>query len=88
MPMRYSGPYEIYADGEDNMWIDARIYGVLTRFDQKTEKFTVFPYPEMGDHNPKITMDSQGTFWLASGKPEQLTSFKPKGNVPTRRSGK
>ena len=93
IPFRYSNPYGIRADGEDNIWSDLgwgqSEYTGLGRFDQKTEKFTFFPYPELGDHNAQLQVDAQGTtLWFGTGRPGQLTSFKPKGNVPLLRSGR
>ena len=95
IPFRYSNPYGIRADGEDNIWSDLgwgqSEYTGLGRFDQKTEKFTFFPYPELGDHNAQLQVDAQGTtLWFGTGRPGQLTSFKPKGNVhvPPLRSGR
>ena len=89
VPFRYTQPYECWADPEDNVWLDLgwgqKQHTGLARFNPRTEKFTFFPYPNPDDHNDKISIDPRGTFWLGSGG--QLASFKPKGNVLTRRSG-
>jgi len=88
IPFRYSMPYECWADNEDNVWLDLgwgqKEHTGLARFDPKTEKFTFFPYPNPDDHNAKISVDQRGILWMGTGRPSQLTSFRPKGNVPSR----
>ena len=89
IPFRYTNPYACWADNEDNIWLDLgwgqSQYAGLGRFDQKTEQFTFFPYPEFRDHNAQLAVDPRGTLWFSSGRPGQLTSFRPKGNVPPLR---
>ena len=51
------------------------------KFDRATNKFTYFPFPELGAHTPKLDRDKQGTFWFTLGRPSQLAGFNPTGNT-------
>ena len=86
LPLNYGNPYEIWPDLEDNLWVGNRAYGSLVRFDQQTEQFTYFPYPEPRARTPKLEVDDQGTLWFALNYSQPIVAFRPKGNVPMRRS--
>lgn len=60
LPIPYSNPYDAWADDDDNIWISSDNY--LTKFDQETEKFTIYPMPERTDM-PKISVTRDGTIW-------------------------
>ena len=81
LPLKYGNPYEIIADLDDNLWIENASYNSLVKFDQQTEEFTYFPFPQIAAHTPKIEVDAQGTLWFPLGR-FGLTAFKPEGNVP------
>jgi streptogramin lyase len=84
MPLKYGNPYDLWPDLDDNIWIENAVYNSLVKFDQKTKKFTYFPFPELGAHTPKLDRDKEGTFWFTLGRPSGLAGFKPKGNVSAR----
>ena len=81
MPLKYGNPYEVMADLDDNLWIENASYNSLVKFDQETEQFTYFPFPQIAAHTPKVEVDAQGTLWFPLGR-YGLTSLKPEGNVP------
>ena len=81
LPLKYGNPYEVMADLEDNLWIENRTYNSLVKFDQETEEFTYFPFPQIAAHTAKIEVDAQGTLWFPLGR-YGLTALKPEGNVP------
>ena len=81
MPLKYGNPYEVMADLDDNLWIENSIYNSLVKFDQQTEEFTYFPFPQIAAHTAKMEVDAQGTLWFPLGR-YGLTALKPEGNVP------
>ena len=85
LPLKYGNPYEVSADGSDNIWLENAAYESFVKFDPRTKKFTYFPYPETESHTPKVEFDAEGTMWselpAGLGQP-RLTGFKPTGNVP------
>ena len=85
LPLRSGNLYEVWAGLDDNIWASNSVYNSLVRFDQKTKKFTYFPFPEFRTHVPKMEVDSEGTLWFGLDR-FALTGFKPKGNVPTKSS--
>lgn len=62
LPIEYSQPYDAKPDEQDNVWISSMNY--LTKFDPKTEKFTIYPMPERTDA-PKIEPTRDGSVWYA-----------------------
>lgn len=62
IPIKYGQPYDAKPDEQDNVWISSMNY--LTRFDPKTEKFTVYPLPARTDM-PKIEPTQAGSIWFA-----------------------
>lgn len=60
LPIEYSQPYKVVADTHDNIWVASMNY--LTKFDQKSKKFTVYPLPERTDE-PKIQVTRDGAVW-------------------------
>jgi streptogramin lyase len=89
IPVRYTNPYAIQVDRDDNVWTDlawAQPETFLGKFDSKTEKFSFYPYPNVRDHNAQLKVDPRKeTLWFGSGEsgqPRGLTSLKPKGNLP------
>ncbi len=89
MPLKYGNPYDAWPDSENNIWVENAVYSSMVKFDQRTKKFTYFPFPEFRAHTPKLDRDGQGTIWFTlrdpSGKPG-IAALKPKGNVPGGRS--
>ena len=81
MPLKYGNPYEVMADLDDNLWIENSIYNSLVKFDQETEQFTYFPFPQIAAHTAKMEVDAQGTLWFPLGR-YGLTALKPEGNMP------
>lgn len=85
LPLKYGNPYEVSADGSDNIWLENAAYQSFVKLDSRTKKFTYFPYPERNVHTPKVEFDTEGTMWSSlpagPGQPT-LTGFKPYGNVP------
>ena len=88
LPLKYGNPYDIWPDSDDNLWIENAVYSALVKFDQKTKKFTYFPFPEIRAHTPKLDRDSLGTIWFTLRDPSGpgIAAFKPKGNVPMKRA--
>ena len=60
LPVEYSNPYDAWPDEQDNIWSSCDNYFV--KFDQKTEKFTVYPLPERTDQ-PKVSITKDGAIW-------------------------
>ena len=81
LPLKYGNPYEVMADLDDNLWVENRIYNSLVKFDQHTEQFTYFPFPQIAAHTAKMEVDAQGTLWFPLGR-YGLTALKPEGNMP------
>ena len=81
LPLKYGNPYEVMADLDDNLWVENRIYNSLVKFDQETEQFTYFPFPQIAAHTAKMEVDAQGTLWFPLGR-YGLTALKLEGNVP------
>jgi len=61
-PVKYGQPYDAKPDEQDNVWISSMNY--LTKFDQKTETFTIYPLPARTDM-PKIEPTQAGSIWFA-----------------------
>jgi virginiamycin B lyase len=62
LPIEYSQPYDAKPDEQDNVWISSMNY--LTKFDPKTQKFTIYPMAERTDA-PKIEPTRDGSVWYA-----------------------
>jgi virginiamycin B lyase len=63
IPLSFSQPYDAWPDAEDNVWMgDDGQGGTLIKFDQKTEKFTYYPAPQIGDM-PKLAVSREGGIW-------------------------
>jgi virginiamycin B lyase len=63
IPMPFSEPYDVWPDREDNIWIsDGGQGGALIKFDQRTEKFTYYPAPQITDQ-PKLAITGEGAIW-------------------------
>ena len=63
IPMPFSEPYDVWADREGAIWIsDGGQGGALIRFDQRTEKFTYYPTPQITDQ-PKLAITRDGAIW-------------------------
>ncbi len=81
LPLRNGNPYEIWADHQDNLWIDNAVYDAMVKFEPRSKKFTYIPFPDFGAHTPKVALDSEGTIWLSGSGTALLTALKPAGNV-------
>ena len=88
LPLKDGNPYDVWPDTEDNLWVENAIYNSLVRFDQTTEEFTYFPFPELRAHTPKLDRDGAGTLWftLRDQSGPGIAAFKPHGNVPAGRA--
>jgi virginiamycin B lyase len=63
IPAKFSEPYDVWPDKDDNMWIsDAAMGGALIKFDPRSEKFTFYPAVQRGDM-PKIEITREGAIW-------------------------
>lgn len=62
VPIKYGQPYDAKPDEQDNVWISSMNY--LTKFDPRTEKFTIYPLPARTDM-PKIEPTRDGSIWFA-----------------------
>ena len=83
LPLRYGNVYEVFADRQDNIWGENQNYNSLVRYDQKTGKFTYFPFPVPQGHTPKINPDHNGDGWFELGG--RVAVFRPHGNRPPAR---
>lgn len=83
LPLKDGNPYDLWPDEEDNLWVENAIYNSLVKFDQRTEGWTYFPFPELAAHTPKLDRDGDGTLWftLRNAAGPGLAAFKPMGNV-------
>ena len=84
LPLKDGNPYDLWPDTEDNLWIENAIYNSMVKFDQATERFSYFPFPELQAHTPKIDRDAEGTLWFTLRTPSGpgIAALMPKGNVP------
>ena len=84
LPLKDGNPYDVWPDDDDNLWVENGIYNSLVRFDQKTNAFTYFPFPELQAHTPKLDRDAEGTLWFTLRGPSGpgVAALKPHGNVP------
>ena len=84
LPLKDGNPYDVWPDDDDNLWVENGIYNSLVRFDQKTDEFTYFPFPELRAHTPKLDRDAEGTLWFTLRGPSGpgVAALKPHGNVP------
>ena len=89
LPLKDGNPYDLWPDEDDNLWIENGIYNSLVKFDQQTERFTYFPFPEFRAHTPKLDRDAEGTLWftLRNQSGPGIAALKPHGNVPTASAG-
>jgi streptogramin lyase len=62
IPIKYGQPYDARPDVEDNVWISSMNY--LSKFDQKTMKFTIYPTLQRTDQ-PKLEVTRDGAVWYA-----------------------
>jgi virginiamycin B lyase len=63
IPMPFSEPYDVWPDRHDDIWIsDGGQGGALIKFDQRTEKFTYYPAPQITDQ-PKLAITREGAIW-------------------------
>lgn len=80
LPLRHGNVYEVFADRQDNIWGENQNYNSLVKYDQKTQKFTYFPFPVLRGHTPKINPDHNGDGWFELGG--EVAVFRPNGNKP------
>ena len=87
LPLKDGNPYDVWPDADDNLWVENGIYNSLVRFDQATNEFTYFPFPELAAHTPKLDRDAEGTLWFTLRGPSGpgVAALKPRGNVPATR---
>ena len=83
LPLKDGNPYDIWPDADNNLWIENMIYNSMVKFDQQTEEFTYFPFPELRAHTPKLDLDLAGVLWFTLGKRSGpgIAALKPNGNV-------
>jgi virginiamycin B lyase len=63
MPMPLSEPYDVWPDGQDNIWTnDGGSEGALIRFDQRSRTFTYYPNPHVARVS-KIEISRDGAVW-------------------------
>jgi virginiamycin B lyase len=63
MPRPLSEPYDVWPDGEDNIWTnDGGTEGALVRFDQRSRSFTYYPNPHVSRVS-KIEVTREGAVW-------------------------
>ncbi len=84
LPLKDGNPYDLWPDEDDNIWVENGIYNSLVKFDQQTQQFTYFPFPEFRAHTPKLDRDAEGTLWftLRNQAGPGIAALKPRGNVP------
>lgn len=84
LPLKDGNPYDLWPDEDDNLWVENGIYNSLVKFDQQSETFTYFPFPEYRAHTPKLDRDADGTLWftLRTDAGPGIAALKPRGNVP------
>ena len=84
LPLKDGNPYDLWPDVDDNLWVENAIYNSLVKFDQLTEQWTYFPFPELAAHTPKLDRSDDGTLWftLRNEAGPGLAALKPTGNRP------
>ena len=61
MPIKDAGPYMAQVDRNHIVWIDYQNSGTITKFDPKTEKWTVYSLPSLGLETHQIgVLDHDG----------------------------
>jgi len=68
LPLKNGNPYETCVDPNDNIWLENAEYQSFVKFDQRTKKFTYFPYPDLNAHTPDMESDAKGTDLGAVGR--------------------
>ena len=58
----FSNPYDSDVDDNDNVWVATDNH--IAMFNQKTEKFTLYPVPERTDL-PKLSITREGAIWFS-----------------------
>ena len=62
-PLPFSEPYDAWPHPEDNIWVsDDGQGGALLKFNPRTESFTYYPTPQLGDQ-PKLAITRDGAVW-------------------------
>ena len=58
LPLKYTHPYETWADKQDNVWTTSHFYNSLIYYDRTMKRFTYYPWPQ-GTHwsVPKVEVD-------------------------------
>lgn len=62
MPIDYTNPYDAAVDDTDNVWVATDNH--VVKFDQKTERFTLYPVTARTDI-PRLTISQGGNIWFA-----------------------
>jgi streptogramin lyase len=66
LPVKYSIPYDIQQDHDNNYWIaDAGQGGGLVKFVQPTKSFTYYPFEQRTD-SPKIEISHENSIWYTT----------------------
>jgi streptogramin lyase len=58
----YTNPYDSDVDDADNVWVATDNH--VVKFDQKTNRFTLYPVPERTDL-PKLSITREGAIWFS-----------------------
>lgn len=76
MPTKYSIPYDIQEDHDNNLWIaDAGQGGGVVKFVPQTKAFTYYPFEQRTD-TPKIEISHQNSVWYTTrSAPSQTTAL-------------
>ncbi len=62
LPIDFSNPYDAWPDDKGNIWASTDNY--MVRFNEATEKMTLYPVPARSDQ-PKVTITRDGAVWYA-----------------------
>jgi streptogramin lyase/plastocyanin len=77
IPTKFSAPFKIAADAQDNLWF-TQVYGSsISKFEPKTGNFTEYKIPTQDSRPGGIAVDYKGRIWFTEQKGNKIGMFDP-----------